>query len=51
MNRNPIIVTTTRSHLGACACVHAGVASLSREAKLANFGGASPHPGPGGVSS
>jgi hypothetical protein len=49
MNRNPIAITT-RSQLGAWACVRAVVACMSYEAKL-RFGGASPGPGSGGVSS
>jgi hypothetical protein len=50
MNRNPI-VTTTRSQFGAWACVRAADAHMSRQAKLLGFGGASPGPGAGGVSS
>ena len=49
MNRNPIAITT-RSQLGAWTCVRAVFAHMSRDAKL-NFGGASPHPGHGGVTS
>ena len=50
MNRNPI-VTTTRSQLGAWACVRAVNAHMSRQATLLGFGGASPDPGSGGVPS
>jgi len=50
MNRNPI-VTTTRSQLGAWACVRAANAHMSRQATLLGFGGASPDPGSGGVPS
>lgn len=50
MNRNPIAITTRRQ-LGAWACVRAVNAHMSRDAKLLSFGGASPHPGPGGVPS
>jgi hypothetical protein len=50
MNRNPN-VTTTRSQLGASACVRAGSAHMSRQAELLGFGDASPDPGAGGVSS
>jgi hypothetical protein len=50
MNCHPIAITT-RSQLGALACARAVGAPMSREAKLLNFGGASPHPGQGGVSS
>ena len=50
MNRNPIAITT-RSQLGAWACARSVSAHMSLEAKLLNFGGASPCPGPGGGSS
>jgi hypothetical protein len=50
MNRNPI-VTTTRSQLGAWACVRAAGVHMSRKAELLSFGGDSPDPGSGGVPS
>jgi hypothetical protein len=50
MNRNPFL-TTTRSQLGAWACVRAASAHMSRQATLLGFGGASPDPGSGGVPS
>jgi hypothetical protein len=50
MNRNPTAITT-RSQLGAWACARAVGVHMSREAKLLDFGGASPSPGPGGASS
>jgi len=50
MIRNPLL-TTTRSQLGAWACVCAASAHMSRQATLLGFGGASPDPGSGGVPS
>lgn len=50
MNHNPIAITTRR-RFGACAWVCAVNAHMSRKAEQLSFGGASPHPGHGGVSS
>jgi hypothetical protein len=50
MIRNPI-ANTPRRLLGACVCLRASDARVSHGAALMGFGGASPHPGPGGAPS
>jgi hypothetical protein len=50
MNRNPI-ANTPRRLLGACVCLRASDAQMSRSAKLVGFGQASPGPGSGGAPS
>ena len=50
MNRNPI-ANTTRSLLGACACLRGSDARMSHGAELVSFGQASPSPGLGGAPS
>lgn len=49
MNRNTI-ANTSRRLSGACVCLRASAARMSRGAAQVNFGEASPDPGAGAAS-